>query len=102
MKLGDMIRRGMPNVEAPETKLLPSYPYPAAAKGTGRKVLIRVAVLVDENGQVIDAQIRDGDKSGLGFEETALEAARKARFFPATRDGIAGKMWTELLLDFAE
>lgn len=102
MKLGDMIRRGQPNVEEPETKLLPSYSYPAAAKGTGRKVLIRVAVLVDENGEVIDAQIRDGDKSGLGFEETALEAAKKARFFPATRDGIAGKMWTELLWDFAE
>jgi eukaryotic-like serine/threonine-protein kinase len=102
MEPGDLIRRGMPNVEEPETKFLPSYFYPAAAKGTGRKVVIRVAVLVDENGQVIDARIRDGDKSGLGFEETALEAARKTRFFPATRDGIAGKMWTELLWDFAE
>jgi serine/threonine-protein kinase len=102
MKLGDLIRRGQPNVEEPETKFLPPNPYPAAARGTGRKVTIRVAVLVDENGQVIDAQIRDGDKSGLGFEETALEAAKKTRFFPATRDGIAGKMWTELLWDFAE
>jgi len=88
--------------DSPETQFLPPCPYPAAAKGTGRKVLIRVAVLVDENGQVIDAQIRDGDKSGLAFEEAALEASRKARFFPPTRDGIAGKMWTELLWDFAE
>lgn len=102
MELGDLIRRGQPNVEEPEVKLLPSYAYPAAAKGTGRKVAIRVAVLVDENGQVIDTQIRYGDKSGLGFEETALETARKTPFFPATRDGIAGKMWTELLLDFSE
>ena len=102
MEAGDMIRRGQPNVEAPETTFLPPNPYPAAAKGTGRKVVIRVAVLVDENGQVIDAQIRDGDKSGLGFEETALEASRKTRFLPARRDGIAGKMWTELLWDFAE
>jgi serine/threonine-protein kinase len=102
MELGDMIRRGQPHVEEPEVKTLPSYAYPAAAKGTGRKVSIRVAVLVDENGQVIDAQIRYGDKSGLGFEETALETARKTPFFPARRDGIAGKMWTELLLDFAE
>jgi serine/threonine-protein kinase len=102
MKPGDVIRRGMPNVEEPEVKQLPAYPYPAAAKGSGRKVAIRVAVLVDETGQVTDAQVREGDKSGLGFEEAALEAARKARFFPATRDGIAGKMWTELLLEFGE
>ena len=102
MKLGDLIRRGMPNVEVPEVKQLPSYSYPAAAKGTGKKVSILVAVLVDEKGQVIDAQIREGDKSGLGFEEAALEAAKKAPFFPATRDGIAGKMWTELRLEFGE
>ena len=102
MKAGDMIRRGQPNVEEPEVKTLASYPYPPAAKGSGKKVTIRLAVLVDETGQVIDAQIREGDKSGFGFEEAALAAAKKTRFFPPTRDGIAGKMWTELLLDFSE
>jgi serine/threonine-protein kinase len=102
MKAGDLIRRGQPNVEEPEVKALAPYSYPAAAKGTGKKVTIRLAVLVDEAGQVTDVQIREGDKSGLGFEEAALAAAKKTRFFPATRDGIAGKMWTELLLEFAE
>ncbi|HEV7783715.1 MAG TPA: TonB family protein, partial [Thermoanaerobaculia bacterium] len=102
MKAGDPIRRGQPNVEEPEVKTLASYAYPAAAKGSGKKVTIRLAVLVDETGQVIDTQIREGDKSGLGFEEAAVAAAKKTRFFPATRDGIAGRMWTELLLDFSE
>jgi serine/threonine-protein kinase len=102
MKAGDLIRRGQPNIEEPEVKTLASYSYPAAAKGTGKKVTIRLAVLVDETGQVTDAQIREGDKSGLGFEEAALAAAKKTWFFPATRDGIAGKMWTELVLEFAE
>ena len=59
-------------------------------------------MLVDEAGQVTDVQIREGDKSGLGFEEAALAAAKRTRFFPATRDGIAGKMWAELVLEFAE
>lgn len=102
MKLGDTIQRRQPGVELPEVHSLPGYSYPAAATGTGKKVTIRVAVLVAENGQVIDAQIREGDNSGLGFEEAALAAARKARFVPANRDGIAGRMWTELLFDFAE
>ncbi|MFY9821453.1 MAG: TonB family protein, partial [Thermoanaerobaculia bacterium] len=102
MQLGAMIRRGQPNVEEPEVHQLPSYSYPPAAKGSGKKVNIRLAVLVDETGHVIEAQIREGDKSGLGFEEAALEAAKRTRYVPATRDGIAGKMWTELLLDFSE
>jgi TonB family protein len=102
MTPGALIRAGQPGVEPPEIHDLPSYSYPEAARGSGRKVTIRVGVLVDETGRVIDAQIREGDNSGLGFNEAALEAARKARFVHATRDGIAGKMWTELLLDFSE
>ncbi len=102
MKLGDLIRGNQPGVEPPEIHDLPSYAYPEAARGSGRKVTVRVGVLVDETGRVIDAQIREGDNSGLGFNDIAREAAFKARFVHATRDGIAGKMWTELLLDFAE
>ena len=102
MTLGALIRAGQPGVEPPEIHDLPSYSYPEAARGSGKKVTIRLGVLVDETGRVIDAQIREGDKSGMGFNEAALEAARRARFVHATRDGIAGKMWTELLLDFSE
>lgn len=102
MKLGDPIRAGQKGVQAPEIQELPSNPYPPAAKGSGRKVTIRLAVLVDETGQVIDVRIREGDKSGLGFEDAALETAKKARYFPAMRDGVAGKMWTDLALVFEE
>lgn len=102
MQPGALIRAGQKGVQAPEINELPSYSYPQAAKGSGRKVTIRLAVLVDENGQVIDARIREGDKSGLGFEEAALEAAKKARYFPATRDRVAGEMWTDLELVFEE
>jgi len=102
MQAGAMIRAGQPGVEPPEIHAFPPYDYPAAAKGSRRKVSVRVAVLVDETGKVVDTQLRGGDNSGLGFNEAALEAARKARFIPATREGVAGKMWTELLFDFVE
>lgn len=95
-----MIRKGLPNVQEPEVKAIPAYDYPAAAKGSGKAPVIRVRVLVDENGRVIEAKIREGDDSGLGFNEAALEAARKTSFFPATRDDIAGRMWTELIFEF--
>jgi TonB family protein len=98
---GDWLLPG-PGVEPPVPLALPSYEYPAAARGTGRKVTVRLSVLVDENGKVIDARVREGDDFGLGFNEVALEAARRAVYQPATRDDVPGKMWTELMLDFAD
>jgi serine/threonine-protein kinase len=102
MKPGALILAGQPGAQPAEIKELPAYPYPAAAKGSGRKVSIHVAVLVDETGAVVESRIREGDTAGLGFNEAALEAAKKARYFPATRDQVAGKMWTDLMLEFAE
>jgi TonB family protein len=102
MKPGDLILAGQPGVQPAEIKDLPVYPYPAAAKGSGRKVSIHVAVLVDETGTVVESRIREGDTSGLGFNEAALEAAKRARFFPATRDQVAGRMWTDLMLEYSE
>jgi TonB family protein len=102
MKPGDLILANQPGVQPAEIKELPSYVYPAAARGTGRKVSIHVAVLVDETGAVVESRLREGDTSGLGFNEAALDAAKKARYFPATRDQVAGKMWTDLMLEFSE
>jgi eukaryotic-like serine/threonine-protein kinase len=102
MERGALIRRGMPNVQNPEPIDFPRYAYPAAARGTGLKVRVRVAVLVDENGKVVDALVRESDEPAMGFNETALEAARKVPYQPPTRDGIPGKMWTELIFEFAE
>jgi TonB family protein len=102
MQRGELIRRGLPNVEAPEPMDMPQYSYPVAAKGSGEKVRVRVAVLVDENGKVADAVVRESDEAGLGFNEVALQAARKVPYAPATRDDIPGKMWTELIFEFSE
>src|SRR5262249_14375515 len=71
-------------------------------KGSGRRANIRVRVLVDEDGKVLEAAVREGDPAGLGFNEAALEAAKKTRFQAATRDEIPGKMWTELIFQFVE
>jgi TonB family protein len=102
MQRGALIRRGQPNVEEPEPIDLPKYTYPAAAHGSGKTARVRLAVLVDETGKVTEAVVREGDTSGLGFNEAAQEAARKVPYRPATRDGIAGKMWTELIFEFTE
>lgn len=102
MQAGALIRRGMPNVEPPVPLDIPAYSYPAAARGSGRTANVRVRVLVDENGRVLEAEVREPDGSVYGFDEAALTAARQVVFQSATRDGIPGKMWTELIFEFAE
>jgi len=102
MQRGDLIGRGLPNVQPPEPIKIPPYPYPVAAKGSGEKVQVRLAVLVDENGKVIDAVVKESNEPGLGFNEVAAQAARNVPYQPPTRDDIPGKMWTELILEFSE
>ncbi|HEX4963777.1 MAG TPA: TonB family protein [Thermoanaerobaculia bacterium] len=96
---GSLITGG-PGVEAAEVTSLAQVIYPERARGTGRKAAIKVAVLVDENGNVAQVRIKEGDPSGLGFNEAALEAAQKTRFLPATKDGVPGKSWTEVMFEF--
>ncbi|MEA2695023.1 MAG: hypothetical protein QOJ16_4410 [Acidobacteriota bacterium] len=102
MRRGDFILRRGPGVAEPVPLDLPRYDYPAAARGSGRRASVRVGVLIDEEGKVLDAALRERDSSDLGFNEAALAAARKTRFQPATRDDLPGKMWTELIFEFAE
>jgi protein TonB len=66
----------------------------------GREGRVVVRVLVDENGRVVDAVAEQGDRSNVGFGAAALEAARKASFRPALKEGVPARMWLELPVDF--
>jgi eukaryotic-like serine/threonine-protein kinase len=101
MRRGDFLLAG-PGVAEPVPLGLPRYDYPEAARGSGRRATVRVRILVDEDGKVLEAVLRDPDSSNLGFNEVALDAARRTRFQPGTRGEVPGKMWTELLFEFAE
>jgi TonB family protein len=102
MKRGDLILAGPGVREAQAVSSSPAV-YPESAQGSGTVAVVSVAVLVDENGAVVDAKVKGAYVDGSGgaeFRKAALEAARKARFEPATRDGIPGKMWGELRYEF--
>lgn len=97
----DLLKPG-PGVEAPVPLDFPRYSYPSAARGTGLRLDVKLALLVDERGRVIDARVREGDPPDLGFAETAIAVARRIPFQPASRYDIPGKMWTEVILEFVE
>jgi len=96
-----LLRPG-PGVTPPVPLDMPRYGYPSAARGTGLQVGVRLALLVDERGRVIDAVVREGAPEDLGFQEAAIKIAKGTSFQPATRYDKPGKMWTELILEFAE
>lgn len=89
-----------PGGEAAEAVEIPDAIYPAAARGTGREPRVLLAVLVDEHGRVAEVRVKEGDSSGLGFDEAAVAAAWRARFLPATRNGAPVRSWSELMIDF--
>lgn len=95
------IRPG-PGVMPPIPLDMPRFSYPAAARGQGLDIDVRLDLLVDERGKVIEAVVREGDTSGLGFNETALAAARRLSFQPATRGNEPVKMWTEMIFQFSD
>jgi TonB family protein len=81
---------------------MPRFSYPAAVRGQGLDVDVRLDLLVDESGRVIEAVVQEGDEEGLGFKEIALAAARKVTFQPATRNDVPVKMWTEMIFQFSD
>jgi len=100
-RLAGVLRPG-PGVEMPVPLDLPRVRYPEAARGKGLKVDVHLDLLVDEQGKVVEALVREGEPENLGFNEAAVQAALGTRFQPATRWDLPGKAWTELIIEFAE
>jgi TonB family protein len=59
-----------------------------------------LSLLVDENGRVIDTRVERSVQQNVGINEAALQAARAAKFEPATKGGVRVKMWYQLTIPF--
>ncbi len=97
-QVGDLVQAGS-GVAAPKLASALDPRYPPAAKRLNRAAQVDVKVLVDEHGRVLDAD-RIGAKAGFGFDEAAIDAAKRAVFQPAVKEGVKVKMWTTLRVNF--
>lgn len=98
VRLGDLVSFG-PGVTPPDLVSMPDPRYPPMARRLGKEAIVEVRLLVDETGNVTRSETV-GKKQGYGFEDAALDAARRARYRPATKDGVRVKMWTSVKLRF--
>ncbi len=78
----------------------PRPAYPEAARRSGKEGQLRVAILVDKEGRVKDARVRE--TSGLdSFDESALRAVKRWRFRAAKdKDGNALERWCVVQIRF--
>jgi TonB family protein len=84
----------------PRLLIRPVPDYPDEARRRRAVGRVELLVLVNETGKVVNTVVKNETPAGLGFAREAREAATRAAFAPATRDGQPGTDWTELVFDF--
>ncbi|MCB1008113.1 MAG: energy transducer TonB, partial [Acidobacteria bacterium] len=98
VRVGDLVEAG-PGVVAPRLTRQPALRYPPLAQRMRKEATVVVRVLVDERGQVVQAE-RSGTEAGFGLDDAAVEFAKACGYSPATKDGVKVKMWTDLKVAF--
>jgi TonB family protein len=96
---GTLVNLGDPGVVAPVAEKLAPLVYPPLALRQKIGGRVELNVLVDEKGAVADARVVTPAR-GLGLNEAALENVRKARYRPATKDGVPVKVWMAVSVVF--
>jgi TonB family protein len=95
---GDLVGPG-PGVVEPELATRLSVNYPLAARQERVSGRVVILALVDENGVVQSARIQAGVASRSGVNQAIVDAVKKARFRPATKDGVPVKMYKAIPVD---
>jgi len=85
--------------EPPELVEFVTPEYPELARQAGFEGTVRVRVLVDEEGIVVEAELLSSDVWPT-IEKAALEAAKKCRFKPATQRSVPVKARVMIPFEF--
>lgn len=90
----------VPVEEQPVALKLENPTYPAMAKKAGIEGDVWVKVLVDKSGDVRDAIIYISSGANAGFEEAAMEAAKKGKWKPAMQNKQPVAVWVAYKIEF--
>lgn len=72
--------------------------YPEEAKKAGVQGKVFVKAIIDESGNVVKTSIKKS--VGSGCDEAAMEAIRKTKFTPGTKDGNPVKVSVTIPIQF--
>ena len=74
--------------------------YEFFAKRQGVEGQVELSVMIDEKGQVVDAQVVRGAGGKAGLNEAAIDNVKKRKYRPATKDGVPVKVWVSVMVNF--
>ncbi|MCB1057428.1 MAG: TonB family protein [Acidobacteria bacterium] len=96
---GELVEPGA-GVSPPVLVSIDEPKYPPIARRARVEGDVILSLLVDETGRVKEVKVVQGARSKAGLNEAAIEAARTARFKPASKDGVRVRMWATLKIPF--
>ena len=97
---GTLVALADPGVIAPVPERTPRPSYPTLALRQKLEGTIQLNVLVDERGYVIETRVVRGVSGNWGLNEAAVASMKDRRYRPATKDGVAVKVWLPVRVEF--
>ena len=74
--------------------------YPDSARANNIEGVVWIKALVNENGMVVNVRVVKCTKKNCGFEQAALDAAKKCEYLPATQNNKPVAIWVTYKVEF--
>jgi TonB family protein len=97
---GTLVNLSDSGVLAPVAERTPPLQYPPIALRQRVEGTVELNVLVDERGNVSDAQIVQAAGGKAGLNEAAVENVKRRHYRPASKDGVPVKVWMSVRVRF--
>jgi colicin import membrane protein len=97
---GTLVNLTDPGVVAPVLDRAAPVPYPPIALRQRLEGTVELNVLIDERGNVTEAQVVSGAGGRAGLNEAAVESVRRRKYRPGTKEGVAVKVWIPVRVQF--
>jgi serine/threonine-protein kinase len=100
VKVGQLVDLEEPGVIAPLVERKPQPQYPPIALRQRVDGIVEVNALVDETGDVAETRLKTPAGGRTGLNEAAMDAVKRYKFRPATKDGVPVKVWVSVKVAF--
>lgn len=97
---GTLVNLSDSGVTPPVALNNPVLNYPPIAARQRIDGTVTLNVLVDERGNVLDAQVTQGAGGKAGLNEAAIENVKQRKYRPATKEGVSVKVWITVAVQF--
>ena len=100
VRRGTLVDVSDPTVTPPALVRQPAVIYPEMARQARMEGVVELRALVDENGNVIDVKLVRTSRPGYRFEAEADRHTRGRKYRPATKGGVAVRVWLPIIVNF--